>query len=439
MKRFFSMISVFMVIMFFAVACDNNTKNTNDEEINNDTETNDDESSVIQLKYKKADEHADSVSKDVVDANSGLTVKLFGALSSENAGKNIMISPLSISIAMAMATNGASDENLEEMKEILGFEEMELSKINAQFYELIQSLVEADKDMVLSIANSVWMDDEFEPRVKKPFLDALLESYEAEPFAIDFAADGAKDKINSWVSENTNGKIEKIVEEVGADTIMYLINAIYFKAAWTVTFDKKLTYDAQFQTTKDEQKTVKMMTFKDDQEFEFYSSGYGEDDYSVVRLPYGREKFSFYGIISNDYDKTIDQLIAEIEKNGIELYFKNLEKQEIPVTLPKFKFEYETSLVDVFKALGMEKAFVEGGFLNLAENGEGIYISDIKHKTYIEVNEEGTEAAAVTSVEFGETAMPSGFFGTKPFVFVIRDDRSGTILFMGKVEDPSQG
>jgi serpin B len=218
---------------------------------------------------------------------------------------------------------------------------------------------------------------------------------------------------------------------------MYLINAIYFKAAWTVTFDKEKTYDGEFQTTTAENKTVKMMTFKDMQEFEFYSSGYGDGSYSVIRLPYGRGKFSFYGIVPNNAGMIIDQFLVEMSKNTLESYFENLEKKEVPVILPRFKFTYEKSLVDMFKTLGMESAFIPGGFLNLADQGEGLLISDIKHKTFIEVNEEGTEAAAVTSVEITDTGMPEGFYGTRPFVFVIRDDRSGTILFIGKVEDPT--
>lgn len=441
MKRFFSMISIVVLVLFFFISCDNSTKNTNDEEVSDqetsDEEANDEEASTIEMKYKKADEHADAVSSEIAAANTALAMDLFRTISFEESGVNMMISPLSISIAMAMVTNGASDENLAEMKSVLGFNEMTMEAVNAQFYELIQSLVEADKDLVLSIANSVWMDDAFEPRVKEAFLSALLESYEAEPFTIDFQADGAKDTINSWVSENTNGKIEKIIEQIGADTVMYLINAIYFKAAWTTTFDKERTYEGDFQTTTAEQKKVQFMTFKSDQEFEFYSSGWEEGDYSVIRLPYGREKFAFYGIIPNGTGKTIDQFIFEMKDNGLDHYFQNLEKKEVPVILPRFKFEYEKSLVEIFKTLGMEQAFVTGGFLNLADQGEGLYISDIKHKTYIEVNEEGTEAAAVTAVEVGETSMPEGFYGTHPFVFVIRDDRSGTILFIGKVEDPS--
>lgn len=426
MRKFFSLISVLFLVFFLFTACGDDNKN--------DDNDNSDETSELEVKYQKADEYAADVSEDIVEANNEFAADIFSILSEE--GKNIMISPLSISIALAMVMNGASGENLEEMKDVMEFDEMTMEEVNAQFFNLINSLVDADKDLVLSIANSIWMDENFEPDVKEAFLSALEDSYLAEPYSLDFADAATPDTINDWVSDNTNGKIEKIVEKIGADTVMYLINAIYFKAAWTLTFDEKNTYEGTFTKSDETTITVDLMTFEESQEFEFYSSGYEDDDYSVVRLPYGREKFAFYGIIPNG-NGTVEDLIDDMKEDGIDKYFENLEKGEVPVMLPKFKFEWEESLVEIFKSLGMEKAFVEGGFLNLAENGEGLYISDIKHKTFIEVNEEGTEAAAVTSVEFGNTAMPDGFYGTKPFVYIIRDDRSGTILFMGKVEDPT--
>jgi len=435
MKKFTSIISVLFLVFFLFTACGEGDDNTNDDNNTDDTEVDDsDATSELEVKYQKADEHAADVSKEIVAANTSFAADVFSALS-EN-GKNIMISPLSISIALAMATNGASDENLDEMKDVMGFDVMTMEEVNAQFYKLINCLVDADKDMVLSIANSIWMDTYFEPRVKEVFLSALEDSYNAEPYTLDFADVTASDTINAWVKDNTNGKIEKIVDEIGPDVVMYLINAIYFKAAWTVTFDEKNTYEGTFTKSDDTTVQVDLMTFEESQEFDFYSSGYEDDDYSVVRLPYGRDKFAFYGIIPNG-NGTVDDLVADMKENGVDKYFENLQKGETPVILPKFKFEWEESLVDIFKSLGMEKAFLPGGFLNLAENGEDIYISDIKHKTFIEVNEEGTEAAAVTSVEFGNTAMPDGFYGTKPFVYIIRDDRTGTILFMGKVEDPA--
>ncbi len=390
------------------------------------------------VKYQAADEHAAAVSPDVVAANNDFAARIFKAMATAEPGKNLMISPLSIELALAMTMNGASGDNLSEMQTVLGFDDLTLAAIDAQFLHLIKSLEEADKDMTLAIANSIWMDDLFEPRVKTAFKEALLASFEAEPYTVDMADTATVDLINQWVSDNTNGKIEKIIDDINDDTVMFLINALYFKAAWTVTFDEERTYDGQFELTDGTQKTVKMMTFNEAQEFKFFSSGYGAaGGYSAVRLPYGRDKFAFYGFIPND--GTVDDFIGRMADEGLDGFFTNLvATEEVPVLLPRFKFAYEKSLNEILQALGMEQLFAPGGLLNMADQGENLYVSEVKHKTYIEVNEQGTEAAAVTSVEVGDTSMPEGFYGTKPFVFVIRDDRSGTILFMGKVEDPSQ-
>ena len=403
--------------------------------------TEQDEGGSWEAKYKKADEYAEKVSEDVVKANNDLGMKLFNALASEEAGKNMMISPLSISIAMAMVTNGATDESLDEMKEVLGFGDMELGSVNEQFMQLIASLVEADKDLVLSIANSVWMDDAFAPDVKQDFVDVLTEFYDAAFFTEDFQDEATVGKINSWVSEKTHDKIDKVIKEIGPNTIMYLINAIYFKAAWTTSFDKDSTYEGTFMLSDGSESKADYMGFSYDQEvpeFYSYSSDWGDENgYSVVRLPYGRGVFAFYGIVPNPDNKTnIDDFIGKIAENGFDSYISQLEERDFTVQLPKFKFAYEKSLVKVFQSLGMEKAFVDGALMNIAEEPHAPFISDIYHKTFVEVNEEGTEAAAVTVVEVGENAMPSGFFANRPFVFVIRDDRTGSILFVGKVENP---
>lgn len=421
---------------------DTGNADTGDSGDSGDSDTGDTSAETWESKYKKADEHAENVSEDIVNASNGLGMKIFKVLASEASGKNLMISPLSISIAMSMVTNGASGENVTEMKEVLGFGKMEFSEINSQFAHLVQSLVEADKDLALEIANSVWMDDEFAPDVKQDFIDVLKEFYDAAFFTEDFQDESTAGKINSWVSEKTHGKIDKIVEKIGPTAVMYLINALYFKAAWTTSFDKNSTYEGGFTLSDGTESKANYMGFAYDQEepeFYSYSSEWGDENgYSVVRIPYGRDVFAFYGIVPNHDNKTnIDKFIAKIAENGIDSYFANLVKCKFPVKLPKFKFAYEKSLVDVFKGLGMEKAFVEGAFMNIAGEPHAPFISDIYHKTFIEVNEEGTEAAAVTSVEVGDNAMPSGFYATRPFVFVIRDDRTGSVLFIGKVENPS--
>ena len=184
---------------------------TGDTSNTDPADTGDTEEGSWEAKYKKADAHAEQVSIDVVKANNDLGMKMFSKLAAGEKGKNMMISPLSISITMAMSTNGATDENLEEMKEVLGFGEMELGNVNEQFKHLIASLVEADKDLVLEIANSVWMREDFSLDVKTAFTDVLKDFYDAAVFTEGFTAEN----INAWVSEKTNGKIEEIVKEIG--------------------------------------------------------------------------------------------------------------------------------------------------------------------------------------------------------------------------------
>ena len=465
MKRFMILFTV--LAMFFLVSCSNTSEkketvdtgdtqtdptdtgdsgDTDTSEPTDPTDPTDDptdpeEGGSWEAKYKKADGYAEKVSEDVVNANNDLGMKIFSRLAADEAGKNMMISPLSISIAMAMVTNGATGENLDEMKEVLGFGEMELPDVNEQFSQLIASLVEADKDLVLEIADSVWMDDVFAPDVKQDFVDVLTEFYDAAFFTEDFQDEATVGKINSWVSEKTHEKIDKVIDEIGPNTIMYLINAVYFKAAWTTSFDKESTYEGTFMLSDGSEGKADYMGFSYDQEvpdFYSYSSDWGDENgYSVVRLPYGRGVFAFYGIVPTyDNKSNIDDFIAKIAENGFDSYISQLEERSFPVQLPKYKFAYEKSLVDVFKSLGMEKAFAEGALMNIAEEPHAPFISDIYHKTFVEVNEEGTEAAAVTVVEVGENAMPSGFYANRPFVFVIRDDRTGSILFIGKVENP---
>ena len=391
-----------------------------------------------EAKYKKADEEAEQVSVDVVKANNDLGMKMFSRLAAAEAGKNMMISPLSISIAMAMSTNGASGENLDEMKEVLGFGEMELGNVNEQFKHLIASLVAADKDLVLEIANSIWMREDYSLDVKAAFTDVLQEFYDAAVFTEGFTVE----KINAWVSEKTNGKIEEIIKEIGPDVVMYLINAIYFKAAWTTSFNEENTREGIFTLSDGTETKADFMSFSEEEDAPKllgYSSEWGnKNGFAMVRLPYGRDVFAFYGIVPTEDNKSnIDDFIAKIAENGFDSYLKQLrEEGEFPLKLPKFKFEYEKPLVEIFKELGMEKAFEKGGFHNIAELPRDPFISNILHKTFIEVNEAGTEAAAVTAVEYSDEAEPSHFYANRPFVFVIRDDRTGSILFIGKVENP---
>ena len=412
-------IMMLMVLFFGFVACGDEDNVT-------------DETESFEAKYQKADLHAENVSPEFVAANTTLAAKLFDSLNIE--GENLMISPLSVSIAMAMALNGATGDNFDEMKTVLEYDSMTMEDVNSSFYNLINSLVEADKDMVLSIADSAWMYDAFGESFNEEYVNLLKDKYIAEPYLLDFSSDTAVDTINNWVSDNTDGKIKYIIDKIPDLARMFLINAIYFNASWTVAFDDKKTWEGTFTKSDGDMITVEYMKHLD-QKFEYRNPG----TFRTIRLPYGRGKFSFYGIIPS-MDRTIDDLTADIVENGVEEYLNNLSETEIGVVLPKFKFEYTNDLVKAFQSLGMEEAFNEGSFVNIGDFPEGLFIAEVIHKTFIEVSENGTEAAAVTEVEMdaGDSGVePEGFFGTKPFVYIIRDDRSGTILFMGKVADPT--
>ncbi len=421
-----------------ADSCDTETSPDEDnadstDSCDTETVTDDDNTDAgWETKYQKADESAEKVSEDVVKANNRFGMKIFSRLAKEEGAKNIMISPLSISIAMAMTANGAVDEALSEMKEVLGFGNMNMPDVNEQFEQLIASLVEADKYMTLEIADSLWLDERFAPDVKDDFISVLEDYYSAALFTEDFADPATADKINSWVSEKTHEKIGKIIGEIGANTVMYIINAVYFKAGWTHPFAKGLTYSQKFQLSDGNIREADLMHAGGDT----YTFKIVKENYSVVRIPYGRGVFAFYAIVPSG---NVDDFIDKIAQDDINSCFESLrESFDFSLGLPKFRFAYEKSLKDTFKTLGMERIFA-GGLENISSNVENLHISNIFHKTFIEVDEEGTEAAAVTadSADTGEDYTPPSVFADRPFVFVIRDERTGSILFVGKVEDPT--
>jgi serpin B len=256
----------------------------------------------------------------------------------------------------------------------------------------------------------------------------------AKVAGLDFSDPKAKDIINAWVDENTNGKIKKIVERISPLNVMFLINAIYFKGTWTYQFDESGTYDDQFYLPDNSTTQCKMMAQKE--EYPYFDT----DQFQAIDLPYGDGLYSMI-IILPKQNTGIDDVIHSMDQATWNNWDKKFEKQEGNIFLPRFKLEYEIKLNDVLKLLGMEIAFSgSADFTRMFKPG-GLFIDEVNHKTFVEVNEEGTEAAAVTSVGISmESGSGSeGFFMhvNRPFVFVIRENHSGTILFIGKIVDPA--
>ncbi len=349
---------------------------------------------------------------------------------SEEQNKNIFISPLSVSFALAMTYNGADNETKTAMEQALRLNGLTTEEINSSFKNIMNSLIGLDPKVIFNIANSIWYRDNF--HVEQNFIDVNKNYYDAEVKALDFADSQAKDIINKWVADNTNNKIKEIVDYISPETVMYLINAIYFKGNWKYEFDSSDTESKPFYLAGGTTKDVLMM--QQEGSFNYLTN----DLFKAVELPYGGEKFSMLVLLPNE-DKTTDDIINELNENNWNAWLKSFEKVvDIHIIMPKFKFKYEKTLNNILIDMGMGIAFSDRADFTKINSGGGIAISNVKHKTYVDVNEEGTEAAAVTSVEMGFTSVvPSNIFNAnKPFVFVIKEKSTNSIIFMGKMAEP---
>jgi len=394
--------------------------------------------SVQNSAYAASDGKAYSVDATLVCANTKFAFSVFRELVAEDMNRNIFISPLSISMALAMTYNGAEGTTKDAMAKTLNFGNMTLEEINREYSKLIESLENVDQAVKLLIGNSVWMEKEFEPVVKSSFLERVGTSYDGEMFTRDFGNPQTVSEINGWADENTEGKIKQIIQELSPELVMLLINAIYFKGEWIIRFDEALTQPQDFFLPGGNTVKVDMMSTSGN--FSYYSG----ENCQVARLPYGRDKIAMY-VFLPDEGFSLDSFIASLNQTAHDEYVSRLQPvADLIVKLPKFEVEYGAKRLNgVLKKLGMETAFdpYEANFSSIADTAPRyLYISYVDHKAIVEVNEEGTEAAAVTVVGVGTTSVgptPLSFVVNRPFFFEIRDDRSGSVLFMGKILNPA--
>ncbi len=368
--------------------------------------------------------------KKLVQSDNRFGFKLFKEITKADVDKNIFISPLSVSMALGMTLNGANGETQAAMEQTLEFAGLTTEEINRSYQSLIELLTRLDPEVVFTIANSIWyrQDKTFEPEfidLNKTYFDAMVQ-------ALDFADPNAVEIINSWVKENTNSKIEEIIKNIDPSIVMFLINAIYFKGTWTYEFDKDLTQDDFFTLPDGSQKECRMM-------LQTGNYNYLEnDDFQAIDLPYGDEAFRMTIFLPKP-DRNIDALVNTLDEQNWQSWLTAFSSDSVFLQLPTFKLEYEIKLNDILKALGMEVAFTgQADFTRMYKPG-GLFIDYVKHKTFVEVNEEGTEAAAVTVVAIAESAsinQPKIMRVDQPFLFVIREDHSQTILFIGKIVEP---
>lgn len=341
---------------------------------------------------------------------------------------NVFISPLSVSIALGMAWNGANGTTKTEMETALKMSGMSVTDIN-DYYKIMQTGLPAiDPTTKLNIANSLWYKTGFE--VKPDFLKVNANYFNAYIKELDFSKTWAVDTINNWCAKKTNDLIKKPLDQIPADAVMYLVNAIYFKGIWRKHFETKNTKEADFTNEAGNKVTVNMMYQKD-------TFAYSVDSYAqYLDMPYGNKAFSMTVILPVDGKSTNDvlnQLTTDNWNNRLQF----MSTREVEVYMPRFKTQNKFLLNDPLKSMGMNTAFTDvADFSNIAN--ANLKISRVLHDTYVEVTEEGTEAAAVTVIEITETSVqvppPTPVFKVnKPFLFVIREKSTGVILFIGKM------
>lgn len=341
---------------------------------------------------------------------------------------NTILSPLSATMALGMALEGAGGETYTAMRDALRFQGLSREEVAASYRGLLDLLPGLDPEVELGIANSAWSREGF------PFLtgyfDAVTENFDAEVQELDFGDPGAKDVINGWVSEKTQGRISEIVDVINPLDILFLINAVYFKGSWTTKFKESETRNGSFRLASGQDVTVPLMSASK-MPMRFGSVG----GVQIGELPYGGDAFAMT-LVLPEHGGSVDDLVAALDDDTWDQWLGAMAEGEFPVRLPRFELEWDGHLKNALEAMGMGPAFVPQADFSLMTPAADAYISDVRQKTYMKVDEEGTVAAAVTSVTVGVTSVPQGLYVDRPFLVAIRERLSGTILFLGVVRDP---
>jgi len=367
----------------------------------------------------------------LITVSNNFGFKLFPKITAAKKDSNIFISPLSISLALSMACNGAVGPTADAIRQTIGFEGLTMSEINQNSQSLVSLLTGLDPAVKFNAANSVW--NRFDFKLEPVFVTTLKKYYNAEVTALDFAGNtnACIDIINNWVSDKTEGKIDEIIADIHPNTILFLINALYFKADWNLQFDPDKTADADFFLAAGSTIRHPMMNITSN--FEYFDA----EDFQAIDLKYGNKRFSMTIFLPKP-NRTLTNFLSECTAENWQVWLNNFTSHEVALTLPKFTIEFDIELKKILSTLGMEIAFTNEADFSRINALRDIYISKVKHKTFIELDEEGTEAAAVTLVEFREKSTGTAVTLNRPFMFIIRDHHADTIMFMGIMANPAE-
>ncbi len=370
---------------------------------------------------------------DILSGSNSFGIELF-TKTAQSENKNMMLSPLSASIALTMLLNGSNADTYNQIRDMLGYpQELEIHEINEIYISLVTQLLTADNRVELSIANAAFYRQDF--KVKNAFIQTLSNDFGALVQSLDFSSPSALNSINKWASDNTKGKIPEVLESIDPAHVLFLMNALYFKGDWTVQFDKSNTADLPFYL--DDGSAIQVSAMRSDKLGAAYFKG---DYFQALELPYGRANFSMIVMLpDNGLNSFIQNLTPIVWNEMTDALSSAAGWTKFSVTMPKFSFDYEKTLNSQLKMLGMTDAFSESLADLSGISDARIYVDFVKQNTFIDVNEEGTEAAAVTTVGVSLTSVGDEtpvFVVDRPFAFAIRERTTNTLLFIGSVTDP---
>ncbi len=365
----------------------------------------------------------------LIAANTRLSFKLFSELLKQQPDRNLFISPASVAIALSMTYNGAKGETQQAIARTLELQGMSLEEVNQANAALRATLINLDPTVQLSLVNSLWVrkGESFNP----DFLQKNQNFYGARVADLDFSDPNTSSIINDWVKQSTNGKINQIIDrkDIRPNTILFLINAIYFKGLWTTQFDKTKTQELPFTLLNGTQKQLPIMFQQ--HKYQYYANQL----FQAVKLPYGNGRLSLY-IFLPQHNISLEAFYKNLNAQNWEQWMTQFQPEELLIGLPRFKLDYGIELNDALKSLGMAIAFDKNRADFTAMTRRPAYISKVKHNTFFEVNEDGSEAAGATSVHIATRSSHPQLIVNRPFFCVIQDNQTKTILFMGSVVEP---
>ncbi len=360
-------------------------------------------------------------------ANNDFAFNLFRSIQSEASQDNIFISPLSVTMAMAMTMNGACDSTQQSILKLLQFGNYTPQEVDQACKDLTAMLTSMDRTVQLGLANSVWNNAHY--AVRDTFATTINNYFDGTVQGLNFSDPNSVNVINSWVESKTNHLIKNIIDHTSKDEAMFLINAIYFKGNWTYQFDPSKTYSAPFYQTDGSSQSVSTMLSKG-----ATVSYFGNQNFQLIDIPYGNQQFTMT-VLMPSQNYSLNNLLETLKMDSLNQWLSKSSSLTPQLELPKFEMKWKKDLLDDLKSMGMPTT----GFPYLFKENLPLEISGVIHQSYINVDETGTEAAAAIVVEIGFTSapLPQTIKINRPFIYLIREKHTNAILFMGQMIMPS--